>query len=61
MTNDEIHELIAAYEKVAESEVYSYMIIQKARRKVEELKSQLAPEEPKEPEKTGIDKWFKTK
>lgn len=61
MTNDEIRELIAAFENVASSKVYSDSIIRKARWKVEELTEKLAPEEPKEPEKTGIDKWFKTK
>jgi len=61
MTNDEIRELIDAFEKIAASKVYSDSIIRKARWKVEELQSQLAPEESKEPEKTGINKWFKTK
>lgn len=62
MTNDEIRELIAAYEKLAaKTHIYSYGITQKAYYKAQELKAQLAPEEPKEPEKTGIDKWFKTK
>jgi hypothetical protein len=58
MTNDEIRELIEAFEKIAASKVYSDSIIRKARWKVEELKAQLPPEEPKVPEKTGINKWF---
>jgi len=61
MTNDEIRELIEAFENVAASKVYSDSIIRKACWKVEELKAQLPPEEPIEPEKTGINKWFKTK
>ena len=62
MTNDEIRELIAAYGKLAAKDhIYSAGIIRAATRKVESLRSQLAPEEPKELEKTGIDKWFKTK
>ena len=62
MTNAEIQELIEAYGKLATKvDVYSPSIIRAATRKVEELQSQLAPEEPKELEKTGIDKWFKTK
>ena len=59
MTNDEIRELIVAYEKVAASKVYSANIIRSAQRKADSLKAELAPEEPKEPEKTGINKWFK--
>ena len=59
MTNDEIRELIVAYEKVAASKVYSANIIRAAQRKADSLKAELAPEEPKEPEKTGINKWFK--
>jgi hypothetical protein len=59
MTNDEIQELIKAFEHIASSNVYSHNIIRKARWKVEELQSQLLPEESKEPEKAGINKWFK--
>lgn len=62
MTNAEIQELIEAYGKLAAKvDIYSTGIIRAATRKVEELRSQLAPEVPKAPEKTGIDKWFKTK
>jgi hypothetical protein len=42
MTNDEIQELIKAFEHIASSNVYSHNIIRKARWKVEELQSQLA-------------------
>ena len=59
MTNDEIQELLKAFEHIASSNVYSHNIIRKARWKVEELQSQLVPEESKEPEKSGINKWFK--
>lgn len=62
MTNVEIKELIEAYGKLAaKTDIYSDGIIRAATRKVESLRSQLAPEEPKEPEKMGIDKWFNTK
>ena len=58
MTNDEIQELIEAYSKIGANMVYSEYVRGSANRYVEKLKGQL---EPNEPEKTGIDKWFKTK
>ena len=61
MTNDEIQELIEAYSKIGANMAYSEYVRGSANRHVEKLKGQLAPEEPKEPEKTGINKWFKTK
>ena len=56
MTNDEIQELIEAYSKIGANMAYSEYVRGSANRHVEKLKGQLAPEEPKEPEKTGINK-----
>ena len=61
MTNAEIRELIEAYSKIGANMAYSEYVRRSANNHVEKLKGQLAPEAPKEPEKTGIDKWFKTK
>ena len=61
MTNDEIQELIEAYIKIGANMVYSEYVRGSANRYVEKLRGQLAPEEPKEPEAVGINKWFKAK
>jgi len=54
MTNDEIRELIVAYEKLAaKGHIYSASIIRAAQRKADSLRSELAPEEPKAPERNG--------
>ena len=58
MTNIEIKELIRCLNKIAADEAYSSGVKASAQRRITQLESQLVPEEP---EKTGIDKWFKTK
>ena len=58
MTNIEIKELIKCLDKIASNEAYSSGVKASAQRRITQLESQLVPEEP---EKIGIDKWFKTK
>ena len=58
MTNGEIKELIRCLTEIASSEAYSSGVKASAQRRITQLESQLEPEEP---EKVGIDKWFKTK
>jgi hypothetical protein len=61
MTNDEIQELIASYNTIANETAYSDNTRAAARRKVAQLEAELQPEEPKALEVTGIGKWFNTK
>ena len=58
MTNIEIKELIKCLTTIASNEAYSSGVKASAQRRITQLESQLVPEEP---EKIGIDKWFKTK
>ena len=58
MTNVEIKELIQCLDKIASDTAYSDGVKASAQRRITQLESQLIPEEP---ERTGIDKWFKTK
>ena len=60
MTNDEIRELIASYNTIANETAYSDNTRAAARRKVVQLESELQPEESKVTAVMGISKWFKT-
>jgi len=72
MTTEEIHELIDAYQQIADNTFYTDNTRRAALRKVNSLREELgmtavelkmAPEEPKAPvveePVTGIKKWFK--